>query len=89
MVNQCPFKSHRMQGLPLKEDLPSLLASPHDPSNKGTIKNPIDSKVGSVSPLDHLLEGVVETLEEGSLPLENPPLTNHIGPMPIELPSST
>ena len=40
----------------------------------------------NVDPLDYQ-EGVVETIEEGFLSLENPSLTNALGQTLVELPS--
>ena len=63
MVDQGFFHSHRMQGLPSDEDLNSLPPSPHNLSQEGTLHEHPDLKVGSVTLLDHRVEGEVETLK--------------------------
>lgn len=88
MANPGTHRSHRMKGFPPEEDIPSLPPSPHNASSEGTINDPTDFEVGSVSPLDHQLEGVVEILEKGSLFPRNPPLDYPLSPTLVELPTS-
>jgi hypothetical protein len=74
-------RSQRMQGLEHEEhDLP------HNPSNEGTINEQVDSKIGSVDRLRYHPKGVVEIIEEGSIPPANPPFTGLYNPLLVELP---
>jgi len=83
VVDQGLRRSHGMQGLDREEhDLP------HNPSNAGTINEEIAYEIGILSPLSDHLEGVIKTIEEGSVPPTNPPFIGPYNPLIVELPTT-
>jgi hypothetical protein len=79
MFDQGLQLSHRMQGLDLEVQ--------HNPSNEGIIGEEMTSEVGSVTPGRDQLEEPTTNFVEGVVPYTNPPLTNTLGPLLIEISS--
>ena len=73
-----------MQGIPLEEDFNSLPTSPRDPSHEVTTQPQIELETRSVDHSEHNVEGEIEVIEEGFLSLNDPPLTNPLGPPLLE-----
>jgi hypothetical protein len=80
MADQGLQRSRRMQGLDPEVQ--------HNPSNEGIIGEEMTSEVRSVAPGSDQLEEPTTTFIEGVVPYENPPLTDPLGPLLIELPST-
>ena len=89
MVDQVACRYQKMYVFPLEEDFPPFPPYSNNHSNEGSINKSVDLEVGSVAHPNNQLEGVVKTLEEGSLSFVNAPLTDLIGPTLVEFPSST
>lgn len=74
-----------MQVIPPEEELNSFPPSPGNLSHEGTVHSQPKLETMS-SHLDHLIEGEVELIEEGSLSSNNTPLIKPISPTIVELP---
>jgi len=86
MSSDGPLHSHRMQVLPLQYYQPIPPHSPEDTSHGDIVDEGIyfDTR-SATSPLIECSEGIITIVHEGFFPPANPPLTDPLGPLLVQV----